>query len=128
MRGQELRTGNWVNLPSAGINARVDMFSKNYLYIGTLDIDLDENDNCFLLEDANGIELTKDWLLKLGFSLNEYNHYYISHTRFGVDFDIDEKYQVFIGDDMCDYTTRLIEIKYVHQLQNLYFALTGEEL
>jgi len=27
-----------------------------------------------------------------------------------------------------EWTIEIIEIKYVHQLQNLYFALTGEEL
>lgn len=34
---------------------------------------------------------------------------------------------VLTGRHLC-YKEYNIEIKYVHQLQNLYFALTGEEL
>ena len=66
-----------------------------------------------------GIEpilLTEEWLLKFGFLKDRINLYY-SFGQFIIRHD-------FI---LCDINTR-IELKYVHQLQNLYFALIGQEL
>jgi hypothetical protein len=66
------------------------------------------------------IPLTEEWLLKFGFVTNPYEDRY-------------EKGTIHIECDKTKGATYLwIEnmphIKYVHQLQNLYFALTGEEL
>jgi hypothetical protein len=74
--------------------------------------------NWYLTQDLKPIELTEEWLQKFGFELYdsvEFRHFYRKN-----DFDLDENYQPIDFD--C------IEIKYVHQLQNLYFALTGQEL
>jgi hypothetical protein len=56
-----------------------------------------------------GITLTEEWLEKLGFELKE--PVLISSWKFS---------------PFCDTITTKCE--YLHQLQNLYFALTGEEL
>jgi hypothetical protein len=67
------------------------------------------------------IHLKEDWFIKLGF-VRTFHGYYKQPLIIRMDekinyyYDIDEK----IGSN--------IEITYVHQLQNLYFALTGEEL
>lgn len=63
------------------------------------------------------IPLTEEWLLKFGFyhysgAIYSKNHYYL----------------VLEGFNFMYGQTVLTKIKYVHQLQNLYFALTGEEL
>ena len=79
------------------------------------------------------IPLTEEWLEKFNFSRldNEYwfNRDYPSYDlnltgsfrRHYMDFDNDDSESFEIED-------KNINIKYVHQLQNLYFALTGEEL
>ena len=66
------------------------------------------------------IPLTEEWLFKFGFKLVESHDdhlYYLEET----DFSLNRSFQ------FNNYYKR-IELKYVHQLQNLYFALTGEEL
>lgn len=66
------------------------------------------------------IPLTEEWLLKFGFEIYEFDHKE-NQYRFK------ERLLVIRKGVFCDYGTN-VELKYVHQLQNLYFALTGEEL
>lgn len=65
------------------------------------------------------IPLTEEWLIELGFDF----FLYISDN--GITFRFEK-----IGSDwICHIDDSIIlEIKYVHQLQNLYFALRGQEL
>jgi hypothetical protein len=77
------------------------------------------------------IEITKEWLLKLGFEYsNFYNNYkikageYFNSVRYD-DEDCEWCYNNDNSDAGCYYVT---SIKYIHELQNLYFALNGEEL
>ena len=73
------------------------------------------------------IPLTEEWLLKFGFrmkagkfrlpSLSGY-HFFSLQNPFMAEHD-----GGFVPSVLCEYT-----LKYVHQLQNLYFALTGEEI
>lgn len=79
------------------------------------------------------IQLTEDWLLKFGFELDEdYGDikYYKICSRFGVCFDHEEI--TFYRNGFKNKTTTLLYdepfFQHVHQLQNLYFALTGIEL
>lgn len=73
------------------------------------------------LSDIKFIPLTEEWLFKLGFECiftHDDHHYYLE----SLDLGLDRSYQPFgIGQYK-------LEFEYVHQLQNLYFALTGEEL
>ena len=73
------------------------------------------------LDDAyRPIQLTEEWLLKFGFEVYKFDHKE-NQYRF-------KDRLIVIRDNLfCDYGTGVI-IKHVHQLQNLYFALTGEEL
>lgn len=75
------------------------------------------------------IPLTEEWLIKFGFSLtisnrdSGYKQYEINKNGFDILFSIEcncspECFVENIG----------IDILYVHQLQNLYSCLTGEEL
>lgn len=76
------------------------------------------------------IKITKDWLYKFGFS-------------YGGTFDKADKFYIGVNPITYDYLFDLIWldereypfyknafhlIKYVHSLQNIYFALTGKEL
>jgi len=85
------------------------------------------------------IPITEEWLVKLGYKSTEsyvtaYRLFYINDGNFDGDFivrfyrdDIDvapfSKIPVHGRDQFLS-----ISVQYVHQLQNLYFALTGEEL
>ncbi|WP_131828098.1 hypothetical protein [Elizabethkingia anophelis] len=67
------------------------------------------------------IHLTEEWLVKLGFEKSD-SLSNCTKTTNGYKFD-------FAGGEVLYLdSVRLKHIKYVHQLQNLYFALTGEEL
>lgn len=87
--------------------------------------------NFGLLSDIDGtnygicepIPLTEEWLVNFGFvkqikspSLELY-----LNKNFVLRFDPQDKFQFYINGNY-------ININNVHQLQNLYFALTGEEL
>lgn len=76
---------------------------------------------------ANPVQLTKEWLLALGFIHDkEYNEYYYSKGLLTINIpDVHYKNGRIYYNSFC-----IIKEwpKSVHQLQNLYFALTGEEL
>ncbi|MGJ1499640.1 hypothetical protein ACR79R_20170 [Sphingobacterium spiritivorum] len=66
-----------------------------------------------------GIELTEEILLKFGFEQNTFG---FKKGNIVFNYRFDNKFIPKLS-DQC-----LLELKHVHQLQNLYFALTGEEL
>ena len=62
------------------------------------------------------IPLTEEWLVKFG--IIEANESHVKRIKIETDF----------GELMFYIDNRLPQLKYVHQLQNLYFALTNTEL
>lgn len=97
-------------------------------------------------ENYSGVELTEDWLLRFGFEdkvlkYNIENDCYnfktieLSDAYGGVENPNPSQWDVFLKDywedgneKMSSIVMLLSEIHYVHQLQNLYFALTNQEL
>lgn len=76
-------------------------------------------------EKLQPIPLTKEWLLKFGFiwrGVIGKSRFLTNYTPCGKAIVVKDGYIIFSG------VTIEIKIKHVHQLQNLYFALTGEEL
>jgi hypothetical protein len=73
------------------------------------------------LPDKEPIPLTEEWLLKFGFERLDTS--WIRRDNPGFRIHNPSKTNVFILFNFMDVT-----IDYIHQLQNLYFALTGEEL
>lgn len=79
-------------------------------------------------DNITPITLSEEWLLKLGLKPNSDKSIYEFIKRpqwedITVRF-YEGKFSIWLGDaPMID-----IEIEYVNRLQNLYFALTGEEL
>lgn len=70
------------------------------------------------------IPLTKEWLTQFGFSNNGYGEFV--KGRYMIDCEYTDKGLFefcILGKALPD-----MEVEYVHQLQNLYFALTGKEL
>lgn len=132
MKTTDLRIGNLVNLC---FHHKEGWFPATVTRIFTESIDTDTTDTA---EDDDkeyyweGIRLTEDWLIKLGF-----------HKDLGYNIHLGEKLFLRIelpikgssrqSCDAClawDYTGRWFtgHIAYVHQLQNLYHSLTGKEL
>ncbi len=76
-------------------------------------------------ENYQPIPLTEEWLLKFGFEKRKDDSEYYAFNGFYLDSD-------YIPFTMCNssgiWDCYAIKQVYVHQLQNLYFALTGEEL
>lgn len=135
MKATELRIGNYINtinrggevhLPDDTVFTIQKLGSKCELCI----IDKKPWEEINLPEifyyDLSPIPLTEEWLLKFGFNLLGNT---ISHACFG-DNPITHDYMIKLikTDKEWFYKNSYHEIKYVHQLQNLYFALTGEEL
>ena len=80
------------------------------------------------LFDCTPIPITEEWLLKFGFTLYPSGSYCIDlfNTDNYLAFDI--KYNKGFVYLNIETESIKIDCHYVHQLQNLYFALTGEEL
>ena len=74
------------------------------------------------------IIITNEWLLKFGFQIEEDygDETYYCKNGFGVKI-VEEDNFYFYKYNGSSYTI-LREINYVHQLQNIYYALTGEKL
>lgn len=85
------------------------------------------------------IPLTKDWLLKFGFKTDDFKaEFELDTINLDCEYTDEGEWNLFLkgknikpvesrNEYRCEYYPKA-EIKYVHQLQNLYFALTGEEL
>ncbi len=73
------------------------------------------------------IPLTEEWLLKFGFEKDR-NGWNLPDTRFSL---TDKFYPCWLDRILWPQDTpkfKDMELKYVHQLQNLYFSLTGSEI
>jgi hypothetical protein len=118
MKANELRIGNLV------------LDGNKEIQVFMLDVDLDRDRvNYTGIEGLKPIPLTKEWLLKFGFEdVKQYNDFSFQKLmNDGLFFCLDDSLEVYIG-QMQYFSHSLVVIKYVHQLQNLYFALTQEEL
>lgn len=114
MNANELRIGNWVDVSG---EIQVSLLDLSNIY------NWKERYRGYATCPYRPIPLTEEWLVKFGFEIRE------SHTtdRFWKnDFLFkDGKLYIHFSMDEGDF---YVECKYVHQLQNLYFDLTGEEL
>jgi hypothetical protein len=67
------------------------------------------------------IPITEEWLLKFGFEKSFDTNFTLEFLHHELEINI-SGYGTWLN------TQDIVSVKYVHQLQNLYFALTGEEL
>jgi len=102
---KELRIGNYIEMDK-------NVFSLNYI---------DHRE----IKDYLPIKITEEWLLNLGFVKN-LNHGIENYITSDFTYYPDNK-QVKIFDRFGGYIY-VENILFVHQLQNLYFALTQKEL
>lgn len=111
---KELRIGNYIDVNGTAVIR------------GTNEKGVWIRNKAFCIMDFKGIPLTEEWLHKLGVaSITEP----ISLTRWAIR-NLVIMVAPFGGFYIAypSYPNNGIEIKYVHQLQNLVFALTGKEL
>lgn len=122
MDAKELRIGNWYN--EFGIPKQV--YPE---FIRQLS-DIQSRGNIAI--DVTAIPLTEEWLHKLGYVVNDdFGNWhfkdYVIYTNVGAIAVKDgEFYWYFACED--DYYSWLKEISFVHELQNIAFAITGKEL
>ena len=118
MNARELRLGNKIYF--------IMCDSKDQNMDEKKEITIYDDDMTYMLNNESLFEpipLTEEWLLKFGFEKNG-RDWELPNFRFHVNKPINYNGFVF-----CDgYTVITEKIQYVHQLQNLYFALTGAEL
>ena len=118
IQANELRIGNWVKYGDLNVKS----FSVDGLYNIITDI-----------ENYKPIPLTEEWLLRLGFDkYKDTNNFKIKSNKY---FSLTEEKQGYLKIgisnnkwNIINFGNKSIFIKHVHQLQNLYFALTGKEL
>lgn len=121
MKASELRIGNYIHYKTDGTDSVIEF--ENFEFISRLPQ---------LVNDLfNPIPLTEEWLLKFGFDKieNGFKQYW-DLNGFQIEIHGD-KFPVRIwGGESAPHLTQFIghKTKHVHQLQNLYFALSGEEL
>jgi hypothetical protein len=128
MKANELRIGNWVQINNQewpnlkGVKFKVTSIECNALMLYSIRGIGNSNYNQY---DYNiePIPLTEEWLLKFGFASNPYQDRYEKGVLH-IECDKTKGYLQL----WCEQLPQAIFIKYVHQLQNLYFALTGQEL
>jgi hypothetical protein len=79
--------------------------------------------------DLQPIPLTEEWLLKFGFtSSNGWFELRCNKSFYSLDVNVLMEVSICVNNESMEYPLYLDHIKHVHQLQNLYYALTGEEL
>ena len=112
MKSTELRIGNLLRY--------TDYTNVKEQLRGT-PFELTADDILFLSENSvhyvDPIQLTEEWLIKLGF-VKHSGGYLSSDSAIELTFD-------FL---VWKPNIKRLKILYVHQLQNLYFAITGQEL
>ena len=119
MKSTELRVGNWVNNNE-----------EDYQITSATIVHLERGDST-----AQPIPLTEDWLIWFGFEKRESStcdSWYIGTNEITHDWLFDivwlHRPELINAPNFPFYRNGRHLIQYVHQLQNLYFALTGEEL
>jgi hypothetical protein len=115
---KELRIGNYYN-----------QFGNIYQVNGHIISELEKAPQGQLW--CKPIPLTEEWLLKFGFEKDDVFDEFFTYLPIHdlcmdkLSFRVDEG---FICYESIKYRTLLKHIQYVHSLQNLYFALTNQEL
>lgn len=115
----EIRRGNWLDL--YGTHLQATGISDAYIVFEEPNYDV-VNPN-----DVKGIELTPEWLERFplkGERVFESVYEYTTTDKYADQVRIQTNGEIYIFMGYKDG----VEIKYVHQLQNIYYALTGREL
>lgn len=126
MKAQELRIGNWVDIKSFNGNQGIVRTQFNYDLLRYIHL-------------CEPIPLTPEILEKCGFKkIHEANKHfaindpngYAGKYKISIFQTLNNQWQIAFSDEVSSYKDYIptTKISYLHQLQNLIYALTGEEL
>jgi hypothetical protein len=142
MTANELKIGNYVNVPNTSqCPFRIDAFehlSNEFIKVA-MKVSMggfEVHPLTWYGGDLTPIELTERWLNKFELEHSEIrgrwfkDKFVVFKQKYLDPLSIleENKFYFQMVDCQGNVSTSSFEIKYVHQLQNLYFALTGEEL
>ncbi len=113
LKAQDLRIGNLVS----GIFEVEKVLEIHQSFVNT------DGRKYTPLQEIKPIPITEEWLLKLGFERGE-NPHFITYKRGEIELldNIGQFFRVYYS------KTHLMDIKYIHELQNLFYCITGNEL
>lgn len=95
---------------------------------------LETNEIGYVIEEFEPIQLNEDWIIKAGFSKykddtdNKYPYWYGKKVETIYDYDFIEYVLNDNNQWIIQYKGIQMNCKFIHQLQNLYYALCGQEL
>lgn len=122
---QELRIGNYIysgkefsELSQIGKVLEIGNEEREFEQIYC---ECDESFEWFFKGNYCGIPLTEEWLLRFGFNNHGYENLCWSLDKVTI-YGTEDTFGIRINDEIA------VDFYYVHQLQNFYFAITGEEL
>lgn len=123
MNTKELRRGNLVQDIHGTIKYVEQIFEKG---VQIYSVDNESDSSFYQEEEIFGVILTEEKLTKLGFEKSKtIDKYYTKGNNYAISC-ADNKFKFIQGNFICQLV--LAEIDFVHQLQNIPHALTGEEL
>lgn len=129
LKGTELRIGNWISyrgekdLVVVSIQApwgsvQTERYIGSGIYVGSDD-----------LRDYEPILITEEWLLRFGFEKDKKGYWFSSAIiSKGLIFSAIQIRELMSIRITGPFGLVSVKIKYVHQLQNIYHALTNEDL
>lgn len=129
MTANELRMGNWIYFRTGTPQQFESTISAQDFF--KMDEPMIRGKNPLDYFQMSPIPLTEEWLLRFGFRDPDEIGWYHLETDFA-DYIYKSDYKIFeqaVEPGDLGFVVEIAEnIKYVHQLQNIYFFLTGEEL
>ena len=132
MKANELRIGNFVGLQNKGEILKVKAISEDVeggFIVKTQTVQgISGRVGPNPLSELSPIPLTEEWLFK--FKLKKLKGSFMMYIGDNeLEYRInDSELAIWGADGSTEGHNFRVKIDYVHQLQNLYFALTGEEL
>jgi hypothetical protein len=125
MNAKEFRIGNYVNYLHLIYRENIPIGCMYDIISGIEDNSIrTDHSNGYIISDLLPIEIDHEWLLKFGFEQDGPHWYWFStEDRF-----TDIGYSYSLEKNILEFNQLEVPIKYIHQLQNLYFSLTGQEL
>ena len=126
MKANELRIGNLVGY--GALHTGIGRDAKHFYTVkelGETVMFFNESNVGEYYKDVEPIPLTEEWLVKFGFEGDSLTGLYVKYKLLHFEIWHDCKNNTFLVDNIKN---KKIFLTAIHQLQNLYFALTNEEL
>jgi len=125
MEAKDLRIGNLIQLTEDWYKEHPNLYNtQKVIIVNDISAEHLADDIYYIAgyntEDVEGIPLTEEWLEKLGFEKDAKGFWFVM----GQFYEIRKIFNTFSYQGNLNYEP----IKYVHQLQNMFYAMTGAEL